>query len=191
MSHVIVETPATLPPWPVTSLNSAMLPSWENFQDERPAKGPTIQGDRGEEIRQKAAALFAAALDQHFEDGMESEFSNALITLIERRGETAVNAVAHCLTSETVNEDAAAEALRWLGRMDHVATYHARLELLERNLFSASARVRDGAALGLAAMDDPHAISYLQQAMQREKHAALRDDLKQVLAQLEAAVECR
>jgi hypothetical protein len=187
MSHLNIEEPAVSSPLPVETLNATVLSLWEDLHDERLAKNAVIQQDRGEEVWQRTAALFAAATDQYFEDGMESEFSNALITLVQQHGEDAIKAVAHFITSEIINNEVAAEALRWLGRMDHAPTSRARLWLLERSLSCASARVRDGAALGLAAMDDPHAITYLEQAIQKEKHAALRDDLKQVLAQLEAS----
>jgi HEAT repeat protein len=139
-----------------------------------------------EEIRRKTTALFEAAKDKYFEDGLESAFSNNLVALVEKHGEAAVKAITHLIASEIVNVEVASEALRWLGRMDHAPTYHTRLSLLERSLFSPSAPVRDGAALGLAAMDDPHAITYLKQAIQEEKYPTLREDLKQVLTQLEA-----
>jgi len=144
-----------------------------------------------QELRQKLKNLFEAAKDQHFEDGMESEFSNELVSLVEKYGEVVIKIITHFIISEIVNAEVVSEALRRLGRMNHIPTYHTRLWLLERSLFSSSARVRDGAALGLAAMDDPHAITYLKQAIQKEKHAELRDDLTQVLTQLEASVQCR
>jgi hypothetical protein len=188
MSQKSVSELAVTSPWPTETLSSAVLPLWEAEWLE---KSVAIQQDRREEIRQKTAALFAVATDQRFEDGMESEFSNELVTLVEEHGDAAVTAIAHLILSEIVSAEVAAEALRWLGRMDHVPTYNTRLWLLERGLFCSSAQVRDGAALGLAAMDNPHAITYLKQAIQREKNAALREDLTQALMQLEASEQCR
>jgi HEAT repeat protein len=57
--------------------------------------------------------------------------------------------------------------------------------LLESSIFRSSARVRDGAALGLAFLDDPHAIPYLKRAIENEKYSELREDMQMVLAQLE------
>ncbi len=88
---------------------------------------------------------------------------------------------------EQVNAEVASESLRWLGHIEHPKTYDNRLWLLERSLFCSSARVRDGAALGLASLDDPHAIPYLRRAIQRENCIELRKDIKQVLIQLESA----
>ena len=177
--------------WPAETLSSTVFPLVEDFQDAWLEKSSTLQQDRLEEIRRQTEALFEAAKDQHFEDGMESDFSNEFVAFVEKHGDAAIKVIAHLTTSEIVNDEVAAEALRWLGRMDHAPTYQARLSLLERSLFCPSARVRDGAALGLAAMDDPHAITYLKQAIQREKYTELREDLKQVLTQLETSEQCR
>jgi HEAT repeat protein len=177
-------------PWPVETLSSTTFSLTEDFRDEW-LESSTVQQDRLEEIRLQTVALFEAAKDQRFEDGMESEFSNELVALVEKHDDAAIKAIAHFITSEIVNDEVASEALRWLGRLDHPTTYHARLRLLERSLFCSSARIRDGAALGLAAMDDPHAITCLEQAIQREKNAELREDLTQVLTQLETSEQCR
>ena len=173
--------------WETETLSAT---AWEDFQDDW-QKNSSAQQERLEEIRCKAEALFQAARGQHFEDGLESEFSNELIALIEKHDEVAINAIARLVGSAIVHDEVVSEALRWLGRMNHPSTYHSRLLLLEGSLFSPSARVRDGAALGLAAMDDSHAIFYLEQAIQMEKQAELREDLKQVLTQLEASKQCR
>jgi hypothetical protein len=185
MSQKSVSELVALSTWPAETLSAPVFPLVEDARDEWLESAATPQ-DGLEEIQRKTTALFEAAKDQYFEDGMESAFSNELVALIEKQGDAAVKAITHLIISEIVNVEVASEALRWLGRMDHVSTHHARLSLLERSLFSPSAPVRDGAALGLAAMDDPHAIAYLKQAIQKEKYPALREDLKQVLTQLEA-----
>jgi HEAT repeat protein len=175
----------------VEALNATILPWQESLRHEWLEKSAATQRDRHEEVRQEVSVLFAAATDQYFEDGMESAFSRALIALIEEYGETALKAVTHLILSQIANEEVAAEALRRLGRMDHAPTYTARLWLLERSLFCFSPAVRDGAALGLAAMDDPQAITSLEQAIHGEKNAALREDLTQVLTQLRTSAACR
>lgn len=169
--------------WETETLSAT---AWEDFQDEWQKNSPAQQ-DRLEEIRRKTETLFQAARGQYFEDGVESEFSNGLSALVEKHGEAVIKTIARLADSEIVHAEVMSEALRWLGRMNHPSTYHSRLWLLEGSLFSPSARVRDGAALGLAAMDDPHALTYLKQAIQMEKQAELREDLKQVLTQLEAS----
>lgn len=136
-------------------------------------------------IEQKFKKLFRAAREEVFEDGMVSNFSKGLVFLIERYSNVAIDILTRFITTETVNPEVASEALRWIGHIEHPASYHYRRWLLEQSLFRSSARVRDGALLGLALLDDPHAILYLKRAIRREIYPVLREDMENVLAQLE------
>lgn len=151
----------------------------------------TAQQEHPEDVDRKIETLFAAAKEQDFEDGMESEFSKELVSLIKKYGNDAMEGLAYFIVYEKVNAEVASEALRWLGRIDSTRSYHFRLWLLERSLFCSTERVRDGAALGLASLDDPHAIIYLKQAIQWESCTELLEDMEQVLAQLESTRRCR
>lgn len=151
----------------------------------------TAPEDRHEGFDQRIRTLFKTAKEESFEDGMESQFSKALMDLVKKYGNAAVGVISQLIIDEMVHDEVASEALRWLGRINHPLSYRARLQLLERSLSCSSARVRDGAALGLASLDDPHAMTYLKQAIERERHAALKDDMKQVLTQLEGTRQCR
>ena len=77
------------------------------------------------------------------------------------------------------------EALRRLGSIDHPQTQSSRLELLEQCLESPCVDVRDGDVVGIAFLDHPHAIPFLKQSIQQEKHAGVRADMQQVIEQLE------
>ena len=138
-----------------------------------------------EPLGEISKALFREAQSITFEDGMETEFSRKLVRLVRQYGKTAMEVITTLIVNDNVDAEVAAEALRWLGRMDHLPSYHDRLWLLEKSSFSTSVLVRDGAALGLASLDDPHAIPYLQRAIEQEKYASLRKDLEQVRDQLE------
>ncbi|MBA7607793.1 hypothetical protein ES703_14962 [subsurface metagenome] len=146
----------------------------------------TTQLERPEGIEQQIDTLFEEAVDQDFEDGMESRFSRELLSLVRKYGDFAVNEINYLINHKGVNSEVAAEALLWLGDMDHPATYDYRLWLLERSLGSSSSRVRDRAALGLASMAHPHAIPYIKEAIDQETCTELREDIAQVLAELEA-----
>ena len=159
-------------------------------QQEVRLENSTAQPEVHKDFNQKILALFEAAKEQNFEDGMESEFSKELIDLVKEYGVGAIEALAHLIIEEKVNPEVASEALRWLGHINHPASYRNRLWLLERGLRCSSARVRDGATLGLAFLDDLHAITYLRRAIQQEKIAELRADMEQVLAQLESTQQC-
>ena len=63
--------------------------------------------------------------------------------------------------------------------------------MLEHALEHPAAKVRDGAALGLSFLGSPEAIRCLESAVEREPIAELKDDLRQVLAELKEATRCR
>jgi len=118
--------------------------------------------------------------DEIFEDGIESEFSRGLVGLIKKYGNDALAELAYFIVYEKVSAEVAGEALRWLGLLEHPLSYHWRLWLLERSLRSSSARIRDCAVLGLAFLDDPHAIPYLRRAVDGEPVKELRADMNQL-----------
>ena len=133
----------------------------------------------------KIEAIFWTAKGDFFEDGMESTFSQKLNSFVRKYGSNALEAITCLIVYERVDPEVAGEALRWLGRIDHTESYKYRRWLLERSLSSPSTRVRDGAILGLASMDDKHAISYLRRAVEKEQCSELKADMKSVLEQLE------
>lgn len=139
------------------------------------------------DLENRIRALFEPAKEEIFEEGMESDFTRGLSRLMAERGAEAIAALTRLIESEDKNDEIAAEALRWVGRFDHPSSYEARLSLLERSLGDASARVRDAASVALASMDDERAVPALRTAIAREKYAELREDMEQILAQLEGA----
>lgn len=136
-------------------------------------------------LHQQLDRLFLAGREETFEDGMESSFSRMLLLFVREYGDVSIKALADLIIGEKVNPEVAAEALRWLGHLEHQPTYCSRLWLLEASLVCSSARIRDGAVLGIASMDDPSARVYLERAARREEISELRTDMEQVLKQLE------
>jgi hypothetical protein len=136
-------------------------------------------------LNTQANSIFASAKEEIFEDGVESKFSRSLSDFIISLGHAAMESIIPIILSEYTNTEVASEALRVIGRLHHKITYRDRLWLLERGLYSTSARVRDGAIIGLAFLNDPLAIAPLQSAIGREQIPELRHDMEQVLAQLE------
>ncbi|MEK7400298.1 MAG: HEAT repeat domain-containing protein, partial [Candidatus Poribacteria bacterium] len=129
--------------------------------------------------------LFTIDREEIFEDGMESDFSKELFYAIQKYGDPVIEILAELMDYEGVNIEIASEAMRWLGHIDHPPTYNKRLWLLERSLQHDSARVRDGALLGLSSLDDPDAIPYLKEAIETEKCKELREDMERTLLELE------
>lgn len=120
-----------------------------------------------------------------FEDGMLNEFSICLERLVLQYGSVLLDHLNQRLESNQIDEGVAYEMLRSLGEMEHIPSYGNRLYMLIDALKSTTAKVRDGAALGLALMDEPLAIPELKKAIHQEKISDLRDDMKLVLDQLE------
>lgn len=132
--------------------------------------------------------IFESAEEQYFEDGMESDFSRKLVSLVQKCGNLAMSEISYLMTCDRVDEEVASEALRWLGRIDDASTHGWRLWVLEKSLSSKSPVVRDGAALGLVYMGDAHAKQYIKKAIEQETIAELRYDLEGALKELEASL---
>ncbi len=146
--------------------------------------GSSLPQERPEEINGLIDTLFEVARGEYFEDGMGSRFSNHLLSLVRKYGNWAMQEITYIIIYERASLEVSSEALRWLGRMDHPATHGYRLWLLERSLHCSSARVRDAAVLGLASMEELHAIPFLKQAIAQEKCIELRENMEQVLREL-------
>jgi len=138
------------------------------------------------DIEEKIRTLGQAAKDEIFEDGMENTFIEGLASLVHEHGDDAIAALSNYIRYVESNEEVTSEALRWLGRLSHPTSHDIRLRLLEDCLSEDLVRIRDAATVGLATLDDSHAIPYLKQAIEREKYSELREDMEQVLDQLES-----
>lgn len=136
-------------------------------------------------LARRIGIVFDLAREELFEDGMESEFSRALITLIHSHGNAAISAIEKTLQSGHVSSEIAQEALRWLGALAHSESHKYRLLILRGYLEAPIAPIRDAAGLGLAAMDDPTAIPAIMEAIRNETYPQLRQNLQLVLIQLE------
>jgi len=129
--------------------------------------------------------ILTDAREENFEDGNMSQLAKGLIYLVEAYGEVAVQELARRIVAKQIDAEVASEVLQWMGRINHQASRGMRLWLLERNLLSNSLYIRDSAGLGIASLNDPAAIPSLRSAIAQEKNCALREDLEQVLRQLE------
>jgi len=138
-------------------------------------------------VRRKAVDIFTAAVEETFEDGMESNFSQSLATLLKAHGTAALAAVEDLILSPETNVEVAVEAARLLGAADDPTSRSQRRAFLEKLLSLPSVRIRHAAASGLAAMDDPGSLPALAGAIEREDNRRLRQYLRLVVDQLERA----
>jgi len=129
-------------------------------------------------------AAFGSAKDEFLEDGTESQFAREIKVLIAKHRRSALEAISHLILFTKTGHHVANEALSTLGTVSEPTTYEYRRWLLEQSLGAPSAVVRDGAVIGLAWLDDPHAVPYVQRAVQGEQVAPLRRSMERLLEQL-------
>jgi glutaminase len=141
------------------------------------------------ELADRIRSLWRNAIGVIFEDGIPSNFSRGLIDLVITCGEDARVALAEKMIHEQIHAEVIAEALRWFGQIEHQPSSSWRLWMLQCCLNSKIGRIRDGALIGLALMDDPISIATIQQAIEREPIEELRADMRQVLAQLQDSIK--
>lgn len=138
------------------------------------------------EILDEVRQLFDEGAGEFFQDGLHSHFSRCLLDLLARNGWAALHAIAQYLASDVARDDVVSEALRWIADYHDPATMSERGRLLRRSLQNSSPRVRDGAVLGLSAMDDPRALPSLDEARRTESIHELRRLIDAVIEQLRA-----
>lgn len=146
----------------------------------------TSEHPSADNLSDQLERLFQCSRYQVFEDGMESDFSRQLTFFILYYRHDALSELSSLLGSTAVAPEVSAEALRWIGRLHDPSTKPHRLWLLERTLSSGNPVIRDGAIVGLAALDDRRAIVYVARAIEVEPLPELRNDLIQLLKQLES-----
>ena len=147
----------------------------------------TYRTSHYQEVLDDMYVLFRSANWETFQYGMSSDFSDNLTRIILDYGTVAIDALEKIIHMDDVNVEVAAEALIWTGQLDDKKTHDARLTLLEGALESPNVWIRDGASIGIDAMNDPAAIDSLQKAIDKEGCKRLRQCLKDVLTQLKDA----
>ena len=147
-------------------------------------KSSTVNATKPEALTEELKRIFFAAREEVFEDGMDSVFSRRLVMFMKRYSRLGIDVLSELLILEHVNAEVAGEALRHVGYFEHSETHIPRRRLLEHCLFGSSAKIRDGAILGIAAMDDPKSIPFVEQAVERERISGLKEDIMDVLDQL-------
>lgn len=142
------------------------------------------------ELQIRLEQIFRDAHEEIFQDGMESDFSRALVAFLARYSVFGTDALITFLDGTDADPEAVAEALKWIAEFDNPSTLPKRLWLLERSLNSSFASIRDGAVIGLGSLDDPQAIHYVKQALGRETKPLLRRNIQLLIDQLnETALE--
>ena len=128
--------------------------------------------------------MFERGASEFFEDGMDSSFARELVLSVFEHGSATIDAIAEYLFSSTANSDVGSEALKRLADVEDRRSLASRWALLQRSLKHRSSRVRDGAILGFAALDDHRALDVLKSVETEETIPELRQLIQKVIEQL-------
>jgi len=185
--NIVVDMPTS----EVSSRKPQVYRQAEASTVEEVEQGPStiMQQELTRYVEKTIDRLFESARELYFEDGMETDFSQDLVSLVKKYGNLAMGEISYLISYGRVDSEVAGEALRWLARINDPSTYGWRFWLLEKGLLSKSPVVRDSAALGLLSMCDANAIPDIRKAIERETIAELRDDLQGALRELEVSLD--
>jgi hypothetical protein len=136
------------------------------------------------QLKQEVRRLFDQGAYEFFQDGMSSPFSQSLLSMLALHGQDALREIADYMFTVKAKPDVVSETLRQIADHGDRSNLAQRWHILERTLKDNSPRVRDGAILGFAALDDPGAQGLLLEARTRENIHELRVLIDQVVAQL-------
>jgi hypothetical protein len=137
------------------------------------------------QLVQQVRELFDQGASEFFRDGIHSRFSRARLYLLSMHRRQAVRAIIEYVNGERARPDVLSEALRWIADFPDSSSLNERWALLTQSLRHPSSRVRDGAILGFAALDDPHASDLMLEAKNIERVTELRRLIDSVIAQLD------
>jgi hypothetical protein len=162
------------------------IEAYPRRRDQIVAESSTSDVECDLEVRRQIEQVFEQGASEFFQDGMYSHFSRSLMAILAQYGRAALRAIAEYVFSGSGNADVISEALRWLADFQDPATLSQRWAILERTIKDDSPRVRDGAILGFAALDDPRARKLLLESQKSEPVPELRRLIQQVVDQLNA-----
>lgn len=135
-------------------------------------------------ILHQARDAFQLARGVEFESGMDYPFYHAINELIVKYKGDALPSIRRILNNHA-DPYTIHFTLRHIGKIENQDSLYARLAFIAAYLSHKSAIARDGAALGLANLDHPAAIYSLKKAISVEPVSDLKQDMIQVLNQLE------
>lgn len=165
--------------------------------DDRPAIRLAPEGREGldntTDLRPVSDSVFKEAeriLAFYYSDCDSDESGQRLAlhvrTFVQEFRSQAVRALSNTIIQQEEEfQDAICDTLQILGCLEYPSNHLQRLWLLEKMLQSRFARIRYGAALGLAYLRDEHSTSYLQAAIEKEIIPELKATFNNVLSYLE------
>lgn len=129
------------------------------------------------------SGIFERAEDVYFEADVNSRLTQELDQAFSTFG--AAIFIPLALLTIHGKTGVVSEVLRWVGQLEDEKTIECRREVLLVGLSRQATIVRDGAVLGITSMDDPFFIAPLKATLKQEASEQLREDILQVLQQLQ------
>ena len=142
-------------------------------------------GEPNPEMMKQLDQLIAAAHNEFFEVGSESQFSRDLQRLFQFDSPMVLQYLTTKLKENYKNSEVLAEILRWASRQEASNIHALVIDLLSAGLDHMSPLVRDEAALGLAYLDEAVARDRLPRVLERETVPELQEDLTELIRSLE------
>lgn len=124
-------------------------------------------------------------LKQQVEIDEDIDFDSEIYRAVTRWGIQSINRIISLIKTSQMRGLFVSKLLQSLGDIVHPYTHLHRRNALESFLFDDSARVRDGACLGLSVMNDASSLSNVMIAAQREDVPTLKQNLQSLIIQLQ------
>jgi hypothetical protein len=132
------------------------------------------------EVKARLDSILDRVRGEIIEDGMTNTIALKLPQLVADHYRSVLPAIAALTDGRRTSATVTAELLKEVGRLRNAASHLDRRWLLEHALWSPNPAARDGAAVGLAWLQDPGAAPSVRIAAEREQIPQLRADLEEV-----------
>ena len=130
--------------------------------------------------------LFSNYREEHFEVGIESQFSKDLQCFCNFDPITTLRYLTKKIFDSDIESEVLAEALRWASRQKAFFIRDQVVNFLSAGLHASSSLERDEAALGLASLEEEKSISLIKSAIKREPVPELRKDMEDLIHSLKS-----
>lgn len=135
-------------------------------------------------LEREVDRLFWAASDEQFEVGMVSEFAHGLDDLLAASPIELLHVLQTRLDTPRTPIEVIAEAMHWLGELEHETFRKQVVSILLFGLNHESPVVRDAGALALGDLEGCDALIHLKQAIEKENVPELREDMEDLVESL-------
>ena len=147
---------------------------------------PIAEPSRLEEAFNELKVLLNLAKEVHIEDGIDNEFYLGFRELLTKYGNVGLALMSDQTFGLQTPVHTLSTLLGYVGKLDDNVSTAMRRQLLEGYLTHESAVVRDGAIVGLTYLETPDALPSLRAAYEREPYDELKQDILDVIEELEA-----